>query len=248
MLFCFVTYAFADDPSVPETLVVPEAVPDAVVAPVVVPEAVPTVLVVPLVVPTPTVPPPPQLQFLPGTADQPTAWTVLDENGKKMGTERFARTVGDNATLEKLDREQGFARAASISLAAGGGALVTASFFALVTNVGKPDSGDYYVSVLDYENYDEYDAARHRANENYNDAYNRYRDEKLWAAAFLGASGVLVISVAPFASREWRARHADPTLVYTPERAKRLVESHNQPAPTISPVVTPAGVGVTGSF
>ncbi len=236
--------ALADDVVPSEAPVTPAETP----APPVAEPTKPTILLTPVVVPAAPRPPPPVLQFVAGPDTQPTAWTVLDETGRRMGTERFARTVGDNETLAHLDLERDLSRIAGISLGSAGGALLTASFFALVTEVGKPDADDYYVSVLDYENYEDYDQARARAENNYDDARDRYRDEKLWAAAFLGASGVLAVSVAPFATREWRARHNDPSLVYTPERARGLVEKHNQPATLITPIVTPTGVGVTGSF
>lgn len=186
---------------------------------------------------------PEPLQLHPG--DRVGVWSVTDAAGHRLSTTKFARLAGDDETLRRLDREADLSRLAGVSLVGAGGVLLTASLMTLAGDIGAPDEDDYEVDLADYRDYESYAAARDRAEENYDDAQDRYDQEKLWAGAFFGVAGAIAISVAPFTGRDARARRENPELVYTEARARALVDAHNA---RITPILTPTGVGVQGSF
>lgn len=205
----------------------------------------PTVVREPVGPPPP--PPPPDPKVLEATYEQVSLrrvknpnplddppdpdWAVRDGRGRTLTATEFASRVGDTSSKARLERDTKTARALSISLAAGGGALTVAGLGVLLArDSGAPDWDDFEVDPLDYETNDEYFDAKAQAEADYKAAQRDHRiiaDDRAWIAGFLTGSGLLALGTSAFAGRGVLDRQKQSALYWTPDQADSLIKAHN---------------------
>lgn len=172
---------------------------------------------------------------------------ILDADGRRLSSDRFAEVVGDVSYFVERDSDLGRARTTRALLyIAGGGLFVGAVIAAAVDGPRAPVVSDYVVDADNYASYEQYAEANAAAEAEWQEDYGSYREGRWWSAAFCAATGSFAIISAPFIGRDLREHRLHPDKVWSEKRAKELVERHN--AARLAPVVGPGTVGLTGSF
>jgi hypothetical protein len=165
------------------------------------------------------------------TNDGGTTWVIRDGTGHRLDALDFARRTGDLATERRIGHEEKTAKALSLGLSIGGGALTVSGLVVLVgRGANEPQRLDYTPDPRDYETNAEYRDALDAAETDFASDHRGWvvhKDDSAWVAGFLAATGILSMSAAPFATRGALERQHTPALWWDSAHADTLIATYN---------------------